>query len=224
MVVDLFKIITTTFKEQKTGPEILEWITGAGQKAFAEKFLVPLGEAYQAHLQREQKREKPEPLRMKANLNADPSLPFDGAKFEGNKGEKHLRQGEVELEYRSDEDELYVNRRNLVPFLSDKQLDGKTVKGFKLHPEAEANSPTNATLADVLYAHQEFIPKKYRDRVWFFWATIFSGADGNLFVRSLYWGGERWSRGYVWLGDDWYERDPSASLAKQNLDLEVKSF
>ena len=106
MVVDLFKIITTTFKEQKTGPEILEWITGAGQKAFAEKFLVPLGEAYQAHLQREQKREKPEPLRMKANLNADPSLPFDGAKFEGNKGEKHLPQGEEDMEECSGHNDL----------------------------------------------------------------------------------------------------------------------
>ncbi len=50
MVVDLFKIVTTTFKELKVGPEILEWVTGVGQKAFTEQFLVPLGKAYQESL------------------------------------------------------------------------------------------------------------------------------------------------------------------------------
>ena len=122
MVIDLFKIITNTFKKLKIGPEILEWITGEGQKTFVDRFLIPLGTEYSAHLQAQQTLEKPKPLRMKADLNTDPSLPFAGAKFRGDKGEKHLRQGEVELEYRPDEDELYVNGRKLVPFLSEKQL------------------------------------------------------------------------------------------------------
>src|SRR3989338_7326575 len=221
MVIDLFKIITSTFKEMKIGPEILEWITGAGQKVFTEQFLVQFGKVYQESLQKEQAN-SPEPLRMKADINADPSLPFEGAMFEGTKGSKHIRQGVVELEYRPDEDELYMNGRKLVPFLSELQLGGKTVQGFTLQLEAEANSPTNATLADVLYAHQEFMPMKYRNRVWFFWATIFSDADGDLCVRYLCWDGRRWLRYYHWLDCRWGERNPSVSLASKNLGLEVK--
>ncbi len=78
MVVDLFKVITGTFKQLKVGPEILEWVTGAGQETFVEKFLIPLGKAYQESLLTE-----PAPLRMKANLDADPTLPFKGAMFDG---------------------------------------------------------------------------------------------------------------------------------------------
>src|SRR3989338_2565146 len=92
MVIDLFKVITQTFKAMKIGPEILEWVTGTGQKKFTEQFLVPLGTAYQDSLPKEPAK-KPEPLRMKANLDADPTLPFDGAMFDGTKGSKHLKQG-----------------------------------------------------------------------------------------------------------------------------------
>ncbi len=135
MVIDLFKLITQTFKEMKIGPEILEWVTSAGQKTFTEQFLVPLGKAYQESLPKEPAK-KPDPLRMKADLDADPTLPFDGAMFDGTKGSKHAKQGIVELEYRPDEDELYTNGRKFVPFLSDKQIGGKVVRGYDLQLEA----------------------------------------------------------------------------------------
>ena len=219
MVIELFKLITSTFKELKVGPEILEWVTGPGQKIFVEQFLIPLGNAFQASLpQASLPKEAPKKqnlLRMKANLDADPSLPFDGAMFDGTKKSKHARQGQVELEYRPDEDELYVNGKKFVPYLSEKQLGDKVVRGYDLQVEAEANSPTNATLADVLYEHQEFIPKKFRDRAWFFWATIFSDSDGDLFVRYLVLSVKVWYRDYDWLDSGWGERSPSASLASE---------
>lgn len=222
MVIELFKLITTTFKEMRIGPEIFEWVTGAGQKIFVETFLVPLGKAFQESLPKEPVK-KPEPLRMKADLNADPTLPFAGAMFDGTKGSKHARQGEVEFEYRPDEDELYVNGRKLVQFLSDKQIGGKVVRGYDLQAEAEANNPTNATLADFLYEHQEFIPKKFWNRAWFFWATIFSDSGGNLYVRYLYWDGGRWDRVCRWLDVGFGEHSPSASLASEPSKLEVKT-
>lgn len=222
MVIELFKLITTTFKEMRIGPEILEWVTGSGQKAFVETFLVPLGKAFQESLPKEPVT-RPEPLRMRADLNADPTLPFAGAMFDGTNGSKHAKQGEMELEYRPDEDELYVNGRRLVPFLSDKQIGGKVVRGYGLQAEAETNNPTNATLADVLYEHQEFIPKKFRDREWFFWATVFRDPDGGLCVRCLFWDVALWLRSCRWLSNVWGERLPSASLASESSKLETKA-
>jgi len=72
----------------------------------------------------------------------------------------------------------------------------------------------------VLFAHPEFMPKKYRDRVWFFWATIFSDSVGNLCVRCLFWGGRQWDRRCRWLCRGWRGRNPSASLANQTSKLE----
>ena len=217
MVIELFKLITSTFKELKVGPEILEWVTGPGQKIFVEQFLIPLGNAFQASLpQASLPKEAPKKqnlLRMKANLDADPSLPFDGAMFDGTKKSKHARQGQVELEYRPDEDELYVNGKKFVPYLSEKQLGDKVVRGYDLQVEAEANSPTNATLADVLYEHQEFIPKKWRGRVWYFWGSEWGDYDGLRYVRYLRWSGTAWFRYYSWLEYDWNSSEPSASLA-----------
>ena len=217
LVIDLFKLITGTFKEMKIGPEILEWVTGSGQKTLVE-YVSLVGKAYQATLLKEPAL-KADPIRMEADLDADPILPFAEAVFQGKKGTKHLRQGKVVLEYRPDEDELYVNGRKLVLFVSELQKGGKTARGYTFQAEAEANNPTNATLADVLYEHQEFIPKKSRDRVWFFWGTVFSDSDGGLSVRYLRWYGERWYRRYSWLGSGWGEHDPSASLASESSKL-----
>ena len=35
-------------------------------------------------------------------------------------------------------------------------------------------------------------------------------ADGNLYVRYLYWDGDRWNWNYNWLDNDWNESNPSA--------------
>lgn len=208
MVLDAYTTIVAEFKKRSIGPEILEWITGPGKKAFIEKCLTPLGDAYREYLRVKKGDEKPKLITAEVDLDADPVAPFDGAMLT-----KHTKQGKSIVEYRPDEDELYVNGRRLVPFLSEKQLGGKTVRGKDLQAEAETNNPTNATLADVLYEHQEFIPKKFRDRVWFFWATEWSDSDRDRCVRCLDWSGARWHRHCRWLDDGWDGGSPSASLA-----------
>ncbi|MSU56424.1 MAG: hypothetical protein EXS51_03945 [Candidatus Taylorbacteria bacterium] len=152
-------------------------------------------------------------LKIVVNLDADPSPPFNGAMF-GSNGSKHAKLGTVELAYRTVEDELYVGGRRLVPFFSARQLKGFAEEGHETQIEAEANSPTNATLADVLWNQPEFIPRKFQKYAWFFWATVFSNPGGQLFVRNLTWSGLLWNRAYLSLDSECNEYNPSASLEK----------
>ncbi len=38
----------------------------------------------------------------------------------------------------------------------------------------------------------------------------YRNADGNLYVRYLYWNGDRWNWNYNWLENDWNSNNPSA--------------
>lgn len=38
-------------------------------------------------------------------------------------------------------------------------------------------------------------------------------ADGNLYVRYLYWNDKQWVSNYNWLDNDWNVNNPSAQLA-----------
>ena len=41
----------------------------------------------------------------------------------------------------------------------------------------------------------------------------FRNANGNLYVKYLYWNGSRWNWNYNWLDNDWNSNNPAASLA-----------
>ena len=225
-LLDIWNSLRECAKKFGATPDLLGWLLTPEGKESVALAVQTVVEAWKTAItpSTPKKAGKSEPIRIKANLDADPSLPFDGAVFEGKEGAKHVRQGKVELEYRPDEDELYVNGRKLVPFVSELQKGGKTVQGYTLQAEVDANNPTNATLADVLYEHQEFIPKKFRDdRVWFFWGTVFSVSVGLLYVRCLVWDDVQWRRDCSWQGDVWVELLPSASLASEPSKLETKA-
>ncbi len=207
MVMELWITIKTVFKERKIGPEILEWTNGPGKQAFRE-FLVTLAEEYRRFVERERQKLKLVPLTAEVDLDIDPTLPFDGAKLK-----KHLKQGKVQVEYRSDKDELYINGKKVVPWLSTEQLAGGRVKGTVLVSETGRHNPLNATLADFLFDNQSFIPKGWQDRVWYFWGSEWSGSDRDRYVRYLCWRGARGGRDYDWLELDWSGNEPSASLA-----------
>jgi hypothetical protein len=210
MINDAFVMIREGFTKRKIGPEILEWITGPGKQAFQE-FLEALANEYLNYVRLEQKKSlqvaKQAPLIAEVNLDLDPVAPFNGAVQT-----KHIKQGKVRFEYRSDEDELYINSKKFVPWLSQKQLAGQSIQGIKLEPQANKNNSLNATAADWIYEHPEFMPKKYQGKAWYFWASEWT-SDGHRYVRYLFWGGTSWCRRYDWLGDHWGAGGPSASLA-----------
>ena len=65
-------------------------------------------------------------------------------------------------------------------------------------------------------AHPNLIPEEWkqdekgRARCTFFWGTIYRCSDGDLCVRCLCWDDGKWRRGYFWLDDVWYVRNPAA--------------
>jgi hypothetical protein len=154
------------------------------------------------------------------DLDADPALPCEGAKLE-----RHLKLGKVRVEYRTDEDELYVDGIKVVPWLCAGQLKGQDVYGGNqwLWGEFKAvGKPLNATFADWLFEHQALIPKKWRNNTWssddsiwklLFWATEWNcpGRRKNV-ICSLDCSKDSWKREYLSIHGNFGKHYPGASL------------
>lgn len=209
LVVELFTTVRNEFKRYNIGPEILEWLNGAGKEFFSGQ-ITTIAEEYDRFRKRQGtvQESKLKPLIAGVDLDADPDPPFNGATLT-----KHLKQGQVCVEYRPDEDELYVNSKKVVLWLSEEQLTRKTITGINLQPKAGGHNPLNAAFADWLHKNQTFIPKWWCGKVWYFWGSEWSGSDGRLYVRSLYFCDGTWRRDYDWLGSGWDDGNPAASLA-----------
>jgi hypothetical protein len=148
---------------------------------------------------------------MEVNLDATPTLPFDGAVVVEHKG-----GGWIRVEKRADG--LYVAGKKVILYLSERQRNGKVVKGHELREELSGKPVLNSNLLDALFDHPEFISEDWKkdekgNTIYtFFWATIFRDADGSLCVRYLCWNGGGWNRNYRWLGPVWLQDFPSALL------------
>ena len=217
--MDFFTIVRDGLKKKDVGPEILEYITEDEQgkiclqeaiEAVADKYCKHRAKLLQTELVQRVplKKGQKKPLVAEVDLDVEPEAPFEGAILK-----MHLKQGKVFVEYRPDEDELYVDGVKVVPYRSKAQKEGQSIKGTDLQPKALSNRPINARLADFLYENQQFIPRKWQGEAWFFWGTDWCDLDGYRCVRYLCWDGSRWERCCVWLEGDWYSYSPSASLA-----------
>ncbi len=146
------------------------------------------------------------------NLGAIPNLPFDGAVVE-----QHIGDGWAIVEKRTDG--LYMNGRKVILHLSKRQQNGKTIQGYDIREELTGKPVLNANILDALADNTHLIPDDWKKdengnvRYVFFWATIYRGAIGYLYVRYLYFHGRAWFRDYFWLGGGWYGRSPAALLA-----------
>ncbi len=101
-------------------------------------------------------------------------------------------------------------------YLSEGQKDGKCLTGTKLRQELESLFPPvmNANMLEFYLAHTSLIPEDWKGKVIFFWGTIYRNADGNLYVRFLYWSGGRWCWYCDWLENDWSSAYPATLLGK----------
>ncbi len=163
---------------------------------------------------------KPDPLWKKVsdtvisvNLDFSPTLPFAGAVVE-----KHEGRGWFEVEKRVDG--LYVGGRKVELYLSNRQLNGKEVKGYELRDEVTKKVVLNANILDALYENPHLIPGNWRKDAYdntlyiYFWGTIYFRSDvDDLYVRDLCFDGGKWRRYYHWLGRDWNGLNPAALLA-----------
>ncbi|MEK7653001.1 MAG: hypothetical protein AAB358_00745 [Patescibacteria group bacterium] len=182
---------------------IIEMQTEEDKKAVAEA-------ARQAA--KEAKKMTASTFKAEIDTDKDPRLPFSGASIE-----KHARQGKVTIEKRPDG--LYLDGRKVVLYRSLKQVNGKTVVGHELKKELDGKPVLSVSILDFLSENQEYIPEEWKkdengNTIFiFFWGTIYRHAGGRLYVRDLYWNGNRWYWNCYWLDRDWYFHDPAALLA-----------
>ncbi len=94
-------------------------------------------------------------------------------------------------------------------WLSKSQKDGGYIEGNKLRKELKSQSVLNANVLDYLLANPHLIPEEWKGKYVYFWGTIYRSRSGNLIVRCLYWGGDKWIWGYGWLDDGWGDRYPA---------------
>lgn len=130
------------------------------------------------------------------DCDADPFVP------EGWKVEKHQKGGKFEWD--PSQIELY---------LDNGQLGGNSIVGSKLRQKMSSKKIMNACVLDFLLAHPELIPEEWKGKRIFFWGTIYRNSDGRLYVRFLYWNGDRWRRYCNWL-DDVFRGSYPAALRK----------
>lgn len=93
--------------------------------------------------------------------------------------------------------------------LVEKQKTG-TIGGYELHARLAGLPVANACCLDFFIANPDQIPESWKKLgAIFFWGTIYSVSDGNLYVRYLYWNGDKWISSYNWLENDWNDRNPA---------------
>ncbi len=150
------------------------------------------------------------------NLGFSPKLPFDGAVIE-----KHNGDGWVLVQKRKDG--LYVGGHRIILHLSERQQNGKSLKGYELREELTGKPVLNANVLDALFENQHLIPEDWKKdengniRYIFFWGTIYRNpGTGNLCVRCLYFRVGSWYRNYGWFDSDWRGNAPAALLASKS--------
>jgi hypothetical protein len=130
------------------------------------------------------------------DCDADPLIP------NGWKIEEHQKGGVWQWD---------VNKLSL--YLSKLQKNGNTINGNDLRKELKNKSVLNANVLDYLLKHPELIPEEWKDKVVFFWGTIYRGSDGRLCVRDLRWRGGCWRWYDYWLDVGWDSANPAAVRA-----------
>lgn len=207
--VSLFALVRDTLTKAGVGIEILAWVTGEGKKQFMEDFLQPLAARFLAT----QRWKTISTNTIMVNLGVLPSLPFDSAVIE-----KHEGSGWVKVQKRRDS--LYVDGRRVILHFSERQQDGKCLKGYELRDELTGKPVLNANVLDALFENQHLLPEDWKKDAAgnisfvFFWGIIYrSPSSGSLYVRCLCFGDGSWIRSYRWLGDDWNGDYPAAVLA-----------
>ena len=143
------------------------------------------------------------------DLESSPRLPFAGAEVE-----QHTGVGGAIFQKRADG--LYRNGRKVVLRLSERQMNGKSLKGYELRDELTGKPVLNANELDALYDNPHLLPEDWKKdekgniRFIFFWGTIYRNSDGHLFVRYIFFSDGAWQRYYFWLGVGWDGRFPAA--------------
>lgn len=150
------------------------------------------------------------PIEHAVDFGADPFLP------DGWSVEEHQKGKVAKLEREGDD--LYLDGKKIEFWLSSEQKRG-VITGNILRAKLKGKSVLNANLLDHLLKNPHLIPEAWKKnengntRYIFFWGTIYRRADGDLYVRCLYWDGDGWGWGCGWLGSGFDDDYPAAVSA-----------
>lgn len=133
------------------------------------------------------------------DCDKQPKIPYKGWTIE-----EHKKGGK-----------LIWEPKNIELYLDSKQINGR-IEGNDLRKNLKGKPVLNACILDYLLEHLSLVPEEWKGKLVYFWGTIFSDADGSLFVEYLCWLGGRWRRYYSWLDDVWYGHEPAALLSSIN--------
>jgi len=207
VLIGVFTIIRDTLKRMAIGVEIFEWLIGEGKEFFTET-LKQLGENFlknkHIHIIDENT--------ILVNLDAPIKLPFGGAEIYFQTG-----SGWVRIEKRKDG--LYIDGHKVILYLSERQKNGRVIKGYELREELSGKLVLHPNILDALLEYPQIIPEDWkRDekdniRLIFFWAVIFRSPLGGLYVRYLYFRGDQWNSSGHWLDNGWFDFRPAALRA-----------
>ena len=210
-LVQLFTIVSATFKKMKVDAELIEWLIGSGKKFFIKK-LQEIGDEFLQQMA--------PILKGEIDTNIDPHLPFTGALIE-----KHARVGKVTIELRADGC-LYIDGKKVILYRSERQMNGRVIKGHELRTEVDGQLVLSASILDFLKTHQEFFPAEWKEKdgngniiCIFFWGTIYRSSVGSLYVRYLCWREGACYEDCLWLDYGWDSGNPAAVCASISLGL-----
>ena len=147
------------------------------------------------------------------DLDASPFVP------EGCKVEEHRKGGQFEW-----------NSSAVKLFPCGIQQGDKGITGHDSRKELADKPVFNANLLDYLLAHPDLIPKEWKEKVIYFWGTIYEYAIGNLFVSGLFYDDYnvgQWVKRIHFLDDNWYgppEHDKFNDLICKAWRYEIKPF
>lgn len=114
------------------------------------------------------------------------------------------------VESHKESGKLEWNPENIMLYLSGEQKVGKWTKGNSLRNYFEDKPVLNANVLDYLLTHPELIPESWKDKVVFFWGTIYRDSASHLCVRSLCWLNGRWGWNRGWISNGFRFDCPAA--------------
>lgn len=121
-----------------------------------------------------------------------------------------LPQGWQGVEFHRKHGQLLWQPEKVALWLAPEQQCGGTIVGTDLRGQLREQPVLNACVLDYLLANPHLIPDSWKNKWVYFWGTVYRDSDGNLFVRCLVWGGDRWRWRYDWLDDHFGSHDPAA--------------
>lgn len=130
-----------------------------------------------------------------------PKLPFKGATIEYDNKNYSL---DFKLQLEPEQEKLYITGKILAERLKEKGL--------------------SASVLDYLLENTYKIPDDWKDKIIYFWGTIFRYARGILYVRCLVWCGGEWQSYYRWLDCDLnFDDHAVVSASPLNSDTQISS-